>query len=145
MAGESVADEVVETIRLEYALPRWGAELTPQTLPPEAGPAMLEAISYTKGCYVGQETIARLKSIGHVNRTLVLLRAPGPEIIAAGTKLRAGEKEVGLVTSGGFSPRLGVAIALAYLPPALAAPGSTVEAGGTILPVIEPPARIGNL
>ena len=140
VAGESVPDVVVETIRLEYAIPRWGAELTPQTLPPEAGPAMVEAISYTKGCYVGQETIARLKSIGHVNRTLVLLRAPGSEIVPVATKLRAGEKEVGMVTSSGFSPRLGAGIALAYLPPALAANGSTVEAEGLILSVVPPPA-----
>ncbi len=56
---------------------------------------MLLAISYTKGCYVGQETIARLKSVGHVNRTLVFLRSAGAEIAVAGTKLVVGEKEVG--------------------------------------------------
>ena len=60
---------------LSTASPHWGAELTTNTLPPEAGPHMLRAISYTKGCYVGQETIARLKSVGHVNKTLVFLQS----------------------------------------------------------------------
>jgi folate-binding protein YgfZ len=118
-------------------VPRWGAELTAQTLPPEAGPVMLDAISYSKGCYVGQETIARLKSIGHVNRTLVLLAA-GPELVPVGTRLSTAEKEVGTVTSSAFSPTLGTAVALAYLPPALAEIGTTVQAGGTTLTVMAP-------
>jgi folate-binding Fe-S cluster repair protein YgfZ len=103
---------------------------------------MLEAISYTKGCYVGQETIARLKSIGHVNRTLVLLRSDGAEIAPAGTKLTSGGKELGTVTSSGFSPKFGVGIALAYVPPALAAEGSVVAAAGLTLTVI--PASVPN-
>jgi len=135
VVGESVEADVADIIRLEHAIPRWGAELTPQTLPPEAGPVMLEAISYTKGCYVGQETIARLKSVGHVNRTLALLQAAGPEIVPPGTKLRLGEKEVGTVTSSGFSPRLEAGLALAYLPPALAAMGSVLQAGELTLTV----------
>jgi folate-binding protein YgfZ len=139
--GPSVEADVVDVIRMEHAIPRWGAELTAQTLP-EAGPVMLEAISYTKGCYVGQETIARLKSIGHVNRTLVLLRSDGAEIAPAGTKLTSGGKELGTVTSSGFSPKFGVGIALAYVPPALAAEGSVVAAAGLTLTVI--PASVPN-
>ena len=142
--GESVGDDVVETLRLEHALPRWGRELTTQTLPPEAGPAMLAAISYTKGCYVGQETIARLKSVGHVNRTLVLLSATGAESPAPGTKLAANEKEVGTVTSSGFSPRLAAGLVLAYVPPALAEPGSVLHAGDLALAVVPPFATVGD-
>jgi folate-binding protein YgfZ len=144
IVGESVDADVVETIRLEHAIPHWGAELTSQTLPPEGGPVMLDAISYTKGCYVGQETIARLKSIGHVNRTLVMLQADGPEIVPAGTKLSTAEKEVGTITSGGFSPRVGTGIALAYLPPALATPGTSVQGAGMNFTVILPPAGPGT-
>jgi len=129
VVGESVDADVVETLRLENAIPRWGAELTAQTLPPEAGPVMLDAISYTKGCYVGQETIARLKSVGHVNRTLVLLRSATTDFPAPGTKLAVGEKETGTVTSAGFSPRFGTGIALGYVPTALATAGSSLRAG----------------
>jgi folate-binding protein YgfZ len=139
VVGESVDEDVVETLRMEHAIPRWGAELTTQTLPPEAGPAMLRAISYTKGCYVGQETIARLKSVGHVNRTLVLLRSATADFPAPGTKLVAGEKEVGVVTSAGFSPRLGAGIALGYVPPALAAEGTSLRAGEVALTVSQTP------
>ena len=128
VVGDSVDDELVETLRLENEVPRWGAELTAQTLPPEAGPVMLDAISYTKGCYVGQETIARLKSVGHVNRTLVLLRSATAGFPAPGTKLATGEKEVGTVTSAGFSPRSRSGVALAYVPPALATAGLSLRA-----------------
>jgi folate-binding protein YgfZ len=138
VVGERVDGDVVETLRLEHAIPRWGAELTAQTLPPEAGPVMLDAISYTKGCYVGQETIARLKSVGHVNRTLVFLRSATNEITPVGTKLVADNKEIGTVTSSRFSPRLGVGIALGYVPPARAVDGTALQAAGVAFTVGQP-------
>ena len=92
IVGDSVPSDVVEAIRMEHAIPRWGMELTTNTLPPEAGPHMLQAISYTKGCYVGQETIARLKSVGHVNRTLVLLQSNLDFISSCGNQVDAGRK-----------------------------------------------------
>ena len=76
---------------------------------------MLAAISYTKGCYVGQETIARLKSVGHVNRTLVFLKSDSESFPPTGTKLVHDGREIGAVTSSGFSPRLGKGIALGYV------------------------------
>jgi len=136
--GESVDAEIVETLRIEHGLPAWGAELTAQTLPPEGGPAMLAAISYTKGCYVGQETIARLKSVGHVNRTLVFLRGDSAAFPAPGTKLVQDDREIGTVTSAIFSPRLGSGIALGYVPPALAPEGTRLQAGDLPLTVASP-------
>jgi folate-binding protein YgfZ len=62
-----------ETIRIAHGVPAWGAELTEGILPPEAG-LDRTAISYTKGCYIGQEVISRIKSIGRVNRHLVRLQ-----------------------------------------------------------------------
>jgi folate-binding protein YgfZ len=136
--GESVEADVVETLRLEYGLPKWGAELTVNTLPPEAGPHMLAAISYTKGCYVGQETIARLKSVGHVNRTLVFLQSESTAFPLPGAKLMQGEKEAGTVTSGDFSPRLDKGIALAYVSRQAAADGNILVADGLNLTVSTP-------
>ena len=108
---EAPADEA-EARRVAAGVPRWGAELNEDTLPPEAG-LEVRAISYDKGCYVGQETISRLKSVGHVNRHLRRLRAVGPAPLVAGLHLHelaaAGApgpgREVGRVTSaaGGFA------------------------------------------
>jgi folate-binding protein YgfZ len=130
-AGKSeVEGDVLETLRLEHGIPAWGAELTTHTLPPEAGPHMLNAISYTKGCYVGQETIARLKSVGHVNKSLVFLRGETEEFPAVGAKLNLGEREVGTVTSSGFSPRLGKGIALGYAQRAATVDGTVFAVDG---------------
>ena len=137
--GETVETAVLETLRLEHAIPRWGTELTVTTLPPEAGPHMLAAISYTKGCYVGQETIARLKSVGHVNRTLVFLKSDSASFPAAGTKLKQRDHEVGAVTSGGYSPRLEKGIALGYVQRQAATEGISLQADGlnmTIAPAL---------
>lgn len=138
VVGDSVGAYIVETIRLESGIPIWGAELTPTTLPPEAGPHMLAGISYTKGCYVGQETIARLKSVGHVNRTLVFLQSGTTAFPAAGTKLVIGDAEVGAVTSAGFSPRLEKGIALGYVQIKASDAGTTLKADGLDLTVSTP-------
>jgi len=125
--------DVIETLRLENGIPKWGAELTANTLPPEAGPHMLAGISYTKGCYVGQETIARLKSVGHVNKTLVFLRSATEQFPPAGAKLLLDGREVGTVTSSGFSPRLKKGIALAYVQRQHAADGTSLQADALTL------------
>ncbi len=145
IVGDSVPSDIVEAIRLEHAIPRWGAELNTNTLPPEAGPHMLAAISYTKGCYVGQETIARLKSVGHVNRTLVLLVSETTSFPPVGTKLLLGEKEVGAVTSAGASPRLEKGIALAYVSLAAADEGTLLQAEDWKLTVTAPLNRSSAL
>ena len=136
--GKTVVADVLETLRVEHGIPRWGAELTANTLPPEAGPRMLAAISYTKGCYVGQETIARLKSVGHVNRTLVFLHSGAADFPAPGTKLKQGDNEVGVVTSSVFSPLLEKGIALGYVQRQFAEPGGALQADGLNLTVASP-------
>ncbi len=95
---EEAPAEVLEASRIEAGIPRWGAELGESVLPNEA---LLErdAISYTKGCYVGQEIVARLRTYGHVNRLLVRLElAPGAEA-APGDAVHAAEAPAGSVTS----------------------------------------------
>ncbi len=138
VVGERVPAEVVETLRLEHGIPLWGKELTVNTLPPEAGPHLLESISYTKGCYVGQETIARLKSVGHVNRTLVFLRSDSSAFPEPATKLTQEGHDAGSVTSTGFSPQLERGIALGYVSRTLAVEGTVLEAGDLKLTVTAP-------
>ena len=76
---------------------------------------MEDAVSYSKGCYVGQETVARVHARGHVNRLLCGLRLDGAQLPAAGDRLVAGGEEAGRITSSVFSPSLGGAIAMGFI------------------------------
>lgn len=121
--------EALETLRIEQGIARWGAELSENVLPNEADLAK-RAISYTKGCYLGQEVISRIKSLGHVNRHLRGLLPAGDLSVQVGDKLvdatEAG-KEVGFITSVGQSRSLGRPIALGYIKRGFDVPGSTLQ------------------
>ncbi len=104
--------EALETLRVEAGIPRYGPDLDEDTLTLETG--VLEAISFNKGCYVGQEVVERSRSRGHVNWKLVGLLVDASTVPAPGEKLLAEGKEVGEVTSACASPSLGRTIALAY-------------------------------
>ncbi|HWI21539.1 MAG TPA: glycine cleavage T C-terminal barrel domain-containing protein [Baekduia sp.] len=106
-----LADADAEVLRVERGRPRYGIDLDDSVIPQEAG-LNERAVSFTKGCYVGQETVARLYYKGKPNRHLRGLRLSAP--IAAGATLTADEREVGLITSSVVSPRLGP-IALAFV------------------------------
>ncbi len=120
-----VKPAVLEAGRIEAGLPRWGAELDETVLPNEA---WLErtAISYTKGCYLGQETVARLKTYGHVNRHLVALLLPIGGPASAGDTVRAGGETVGRVTSAADSLLRGHRVALAFVRREHETPGTTL-------------------
>ncbi|HEX2189773.1 MAG TPA: glycine cleavage T C-terminal barrel domain-containing protein [Longimicrobiaceae bacterium] len=128
-----VGRAALETLRVEAGVPRYGAELSEEVIPTEAFEAVgmvPRAISFTKGCYTGQEVIVRIAHRGHVNRHLRGLRlgdAPAP---AAETPLFHPEtaKAVGRVTSAAFSPLLGETVALAYVRRELG-PGDAVRVG----------------
>jgi folate-binding protein YgfZ len=97
-----------EIARVEAGRPEWGVDIDESTLPQEANLEELHAISYTKGCYTGQETVARVHFRGHVNKNLRGLRAASPEPPASGATLfDATGKDVGDVRSTAASPRLG--------------------------------------
>lgn len=120
-AGGGISDiSELEISRIEAGIPRFGVEMDEGTLPPEAGIESV-AISYTKGCYLGQEVIARIKSVGHVNRTLARLQLPD----AAQRKepLLSNGKEVGRLGSAVTSPRFG-RIGLAIIRREAASPGT---------------------
>jgi folate-binding protein YgfZ len=97
-------------------------------LPLEAG--LEEAISFQKGCYIGQEYVVRLAHRGHVNRKLAGLRLAGREAPTAGSPVLHGAEEAGAVTSAAFSPAFGGVLALAYMRRAYLEPGTEVMVGG---------------
>ena len=136
-AGAIVVDEAAaEIARIEAGRPRYGVELDDTTIPQEAG-LNERAVSFTKGCYVGQETVARLHWRGKPNRHLRGLRLSAPT--ATGTPLRLGDKDVGRIGSAGLSPVHGpIALALVRRE---AQPGAVLAAGddGTTAEVVELP------
>jgi tRNA-modifying protein YgfZ len=109
-----VSDAVIEAARIEQGTPVFGRDITPTNLPQELARDRL-AISFTKGCYLGQETVARIDALGHVNRYLVGVRFDGEVMPAVGATLRAGDKDVGHVTSAAYSPSLTAPLALAFV------------------------------
>lgn len=136
---EPVGFEALNVLRTEAGIPWMGAELTEKTLPPEA---RLEerAISYTKGCYIGQEIVERIRSRGNVNRLLCGFLWEGETLPATGSKLLVKEKEVGWITTAVHSPTLGRAIALGYLRREHSEPGTEISvAGGGTAKVTELP------
>ena len=101
-----------EVLRIENGIPRWGRELTPEIIPPEANLAA-RAIDYEKGCYIGQEVISRMKMSGQMRQRLCGLVS---EIaLTPGMELHAEKKVVGHVTSAVFSERMNAHIALAMI------------------------------
>jgi folate-binding protein YgfZ len=131
-----------EPLRIARGLPLWGVDVGPDTLPPEAG-FESDAISSTKGCYIGQEVISRLRSVGHVNRHLCILASTNPPKLrpnapAEGIKSEGGPpfpcaeaqgKNVGSLTS--LTIFNDQALALAMIQRSHADPGNSVLAGGT--------------
>ena len=110
-----VSTGAAEVLRVEAGRPRFGVETDPNSLPDELG--LQAAISTTKGCYVGQEIVARMRTYGRVNRRLVGFRFP-EEPVAAGTTFTDPDKEsleLGRVTSAVLSPRFGpIGLGLAF-------------------------------
>jgi folate-binding protein YgfZ len=112
-AGAEPLDEAeLERLRIEAGTPRFGYEIDDRILPAEAG-LVERAISFTKGCYPGQEPVARLHHRGHANRRLRVLRVEGEELPAYDAELYLGKKVVGRVTSAARDD--GRTVALAYV------------------------------
>ena len=126
---EPIGAEELENLRIEQGIARWGSELSENVIPNEAALDQ-RAISYSKGCYLGQEVISRIKSVGHVNRQLRGLLPAGDLVFETGDKLVADRetgKEVGVVTSVGRSRSHGGVIALGYVKRGFDAPGATLQ------------------
>ena len=128
---EEVSEEAAECVRIESGRPRLGYDMDAETMPQEAG-INHRAVSFTKGCYVGQETVARLHYRGKPNRHLRGLRLSEPG--ERGSDILLGERVVGRVASTTVSPRFGpIALALVRRE---AEPGSTVTVNGADAEVV---------
>jgi tRNA-modifying protein YgfZ len=135
---EAVSEEAAECVRIEAGRPRLGFDMDAETMPQEAG-INDRAVSFTKGCYVGQETVARLHYRGKPNRHLRGLRLSEPA--QRGAEVTLGDKVVGRLGSTCVSPRLGP-IALALIRRE-AEPGATVNVGGAPAEVAVLPFSLG--
>jgi folate-binding protein YgfZ len=139
--AEILTDDEFEARRIEAGTPLYGVDMSEDRLPIEAG--LTDAVSFTKGCYLGQEVIARATNLGHINKRLVGLLLDGEGAVARGARISGpGRPEAGVVTSSVVSPRLGRAIALGYV-------HRTLWDEGTALTILdgahERPARVTAL
>jgi len=138
-----VGHDALEILRIEAGIPRYGIDMDDTNVVTEA--ALDDAVSYTKGCYVGQEIIARIKYRGHVAKKLSGIRFDGAVRVEPGAAIKSGDKEIGRVTSTTYSPHLGHTIALGYVKydylaaetaVSVAVEGSEAEARITALPFV---------
>lgn len=119
----------LESLRIEAGWPRGGVDITEDNLPQEVGRDR-QAICFAKGCYLGQEVVARIASRGHVNRTLAGVALERWQVPSRAAELTAAGRPAGRITSAAFSPRLGSALALAYVACAYGQPGTRLESPG---------------
>jgi folate-binding protein YgfZ len=139
--GEPIGMAALNALRLEAGIPWFPADFGDAMIPHEA--ALEDThISFNKGCYTGQEIVERVRTRGHVNRKRVSLQFSTAQPPAPGTKLRAGEAEIGFVTSAAFSPATGAAIGMGYVRREQFAPGIVVELDSAAATVIEPSTLI---
>jgi aminomethyltransferase len=120
--------EDARAVRIENGVPRYGEDFTDATLAQET--QRMHAVHFNKGCYLGQEIVERVRSRGHVNKLLAPLTIETSTPPAPGTKVQAGDKEVGDITSAVFSPRHNAVRALALLRAEFAKPGAALSVAG---------------
>jgi folate-binding protein YgfZ len=113
-SGSPCRREALEIVRIEQGYPWFGIDVSEENLPQEVDRNQ-QAISFTKGCYLGQETVARIDALGHVNKTLCQVAFTGQMVPPVGTGLSSGDKVVGHVTSAVWSPKHKAPLALAYV------------------------------
>jgi folate-binding protein YgfZ len=122
-----VGSEALEILRLEKGASKYGIDVDENTIVLEAG--FQDAISFTKGCYMGQEVVARATHIGRVNRRLVQVLLDIHARLGRGSELSKDGKPVGSITSSAFSPSLGKVVALGYVQRDQAVEGNRLSAG----------------
>jgi tRNA-modifying protein YgfZ len=127
-AGAKVAtEEDVRQVRIENGRPRFGEDIRETSLPQET--QQMHAVSFTKGCYLGQEIVERIRAQGHVNKKLVRVEIDSADAPVAGTKLAANGAEAGEITSATYSEESGKVVGLAYVRTPHANAGTELQAG----------------
>jgi folate-binding protein YgfZ len=132
----------IEAIRVEAGTPWYGQDISDANLPQEVARNQ-QAISFTKGCYLGQETVARLDAMGHVNRLLCGVRFEGQDVPTPGVELKMDGRSVGQTTSAVFSPHLNAPLALAYIRAGCNHVGSRMDSDFGSAEVVAMPVRTG--
>ncbi len=127
-----------QAVRIESGTPLYGIDFNDTNFPQEVARNEL-AISFAKGCYLGQETVARIDALGHVNQQLAGVKFAGPALPAANTQLISSSTVVGHVTSATFSPALSAPLALAMIRRQWLSPGTRLESAAGACEVLELP------
>ena len=125
LSARWVGEEAQNILRVEAGMPRYGVDFDEDNLLLETG--LDNAVSFTKGCYLGQEVVERIRSRGHVNKKLVGLLLDGQLKAEPGDRVMRGDKELGKVSSSVNSPELGRPIALGYVHRDFWDPGTAIE------------------
>ncbi len=124
---EATAEDA-RTVRIEHGRPRYGEEITERYLVQETG--QLNAVNFTKGCYLGQEIVERVRSRAQIHRILRRLEIDTAEVPPPGAKLKSGEADAAEIASAAYSPALGKVVAMAYVRVPHDAPGTNLTLGG---------------
>ena len=113
-AGAVQADiATADVVRMENAKPRYGVDITETSIPQET--QQMHAVHPSKGCYIGQEIVERVRSRGHVNKMLYPIEIEAAEAPPAGTSIKVDGKEVGTITSAAYSPLEGKVVGFGIL------------------------------
>ena len=126
--------EEARVVRIECGRPRYGEEIVERYLVQETG--QLQAVHFSKGCYLGQEIVERVRSRAQIHRVLRRLEIDMDEPPASGTKLKSGEADAAEIASAVYSPALGKVVALAYMRTQFAEPGTTIMLGNAFARVM---------
>lgn len=114
-------------VRIENGRPRYGEEITERFLVQETG--QLQAVHFSKGCYLGQEIVERVRSRAQIHRVLHRVEIDSQEVPAAGTKLKSGDADAAEIVSAVLSPALGKVVAMAYVRTPYSEPGTELTLG----------------
>ncbi len=139
--AEPCAAVAFEAARIEWGFPLFGRDISEKNLPQEVA-RDARAISFVKGCYLGQETVARIDALGHVNRTLVGVRFSSNGAPTPGMELTSDGATAGTVTSASYSPQLRAPMALAVVRRGKNTPGTRLQSAAGDSEVVALPVRV---